>query len=45
MNLTGFAPLVQVVKVDKEDDLSGGAVFGIILAVLAAIGIIGYVGW
>jgi len=39
-------PREQVVKVDDhEEDMSGGAIFGVILAVFAAIGIVGYVGW
>ena len=31
-------PLSQVVQLEQEDELSGGAIFGIVLAVLVALG-------
>lgn len=40
-------PLAQVVKVEEEehDSISGGAVFGIIVAVVIAFSAVGYIAW
>lgn len=38
-------PLSQVVQVAKKDSLPGGAIFGIVLAVLVGLGAMAYGGW
>ena len=38
-------PLANVVVLSKKDNLSGGAIFGIVLAVLLCLGGLGYIGW
>ena len=38
-------PLAKVVQVKKESGVSGGAIFGIVLAVLICGGGLGYLAW